>query len=152
MLGRSLFLDFLVGSLGSLLRFFNLPDRLVFLLQMLLKLLDVHSFLVLLDYHLIDLGLDVQVFLRPVCMGILHFEDAHVGLVGDHEGFSVVMLACKLELLGKEALSNFSTHLRVTPVLNESLLGPVEDEHEDVLVVHNTQLNALLDQPFLAFA
>lgn len=119
---------------------------------MLLKLLDVDSFLVLLDDHLIDLGLDVDVLLRPFCMGILHFEDAHVGLVGDHEGLSVVMLASKLELLGKEVLSNFSTHLGVTSELNESLLGLVEDEHEDVLVVHNTQLNALLDQALLPFA
>ena len=119
---------------------------------MLLKLFDVHSFLVLLDDHLIDLGLDVEVLLRPVCMGILHFENAHVGLVGDNEGFSIIMLASKLELLGKEVLSNFSTHVRVTSELNESLLRLVEDEHEDILVVHDAQLNALLDQAFLAFA
>lgn len=62
------------------------------------------------------------------------------------------MLARELQLLVENALGNLRIHLRVTPKLCQSLLSLVKHEHEDVLVVHDAQFDALLDQPLLSLA
>lgn len=140
------------GCLRFLSEFFDLPNLLDFFLLVLFELLDIDAFLVLSLDHCLDLGVDVHLLLRPIGARILHLEDAHVRLIWDNERILIIMLASELKLLIKKILDHLCTHRRVTPELNESLLSFVENEHKNILRVHDTQLDALLDEAFLSLA